>query len=166
MRRIKGASGDLFDHDSDAHHLALEQLAIRLRAIGFVVRKKSAREGTLRVYPTKMLQYPLLNPRFFPDFAVNDDVYEFENLGIDVWSQGDGVDTCTMPCSRETLHRYLEKFDGIFLPYPHPFRGYYSHGNFILGVEFQANKIDFNALDKPLRKLWQFLDDLPGIKSR
>jgi hypothetical protein len=33
VRRIKGASGDLYDHDSDAHHRALEQLAIRLRGV-------------------------------------------------------------------------------------------------------------------------------------
>ena len=171
VRRIKGASGDLYDHDSDAHHLALKLLASRLLAIGFAVRKKPDRETTLRVYPRKMLQYPLLNPRFFPTLTVNDDVNEFEHLDIAVLSRGDGVNTCTMPCARKTLHQYLEKFndsrdDGVFLPYGGIVDDYYLHGDFILGVEFKANTIDFKALDKPLRDLWQFLDDLPASKSR
>jgi hypothetical protein len=62
-RTIKGATGNLYDNQSEACHLALEQLREMLDAIGFKVRKKSPRESTLRVY-IEGCQYPLLNPRF------------------------------------------------------------------------------------------------------
>ena len=63
-RRIKGATGNLYDHSSNAHHWALERLSGLLSEVGFEVRAKPAREKTLRVYPTRVSQYPLLNPRF------------------------------------------------------------------------------------------------------
>ena len=53
-----------YDLDSNAHHRAIERLAGVLRRSGFQVVKKTARERTLRVYPEKFFQYPLLNPYF------------------------------------------------------------------------------------------------------
>ena len=55
IRRIKGASGDLYNPKSKAHRLALNQLADRLREIGFVVECHKD-ETTLRVYPRKRHQ--------------------------------------------------------------------------------------------------------------
>jgi hypothetical protein len=42
----------------------------------------------------------------------------------------------------------------------------YLHGHFILGLAFTADRIDFKALGKALRDLWQFLADRPASKSK
>ncbi len=151
VRRIKGAPDDLYADNSDACHLALRQLEDFLRdIIGFYVRTKPARETTLRVYPTKTSQYPLLNPRF-----CRNDSDDFEFLEITVWSKGD----------RRALHRYLKASSDFlpcddFDPTGKPEKNS-CHGWFILPVRFKAKEIDFKALGKPLGDLLQFLKKAP-----
>ncbi|MDA1017046.1 MAG: hypothetical protein O3A00_21635 [Planctomycetota bacterium] len=54
----------IFERGTESNHQALEALAELLNDIGVSARKKSRNEHTLRVYPKKQNQYPLLNPRF------------------------------------------------------------------------------------------------------
>jgi len=155
IRRIKGASGDLYDPKSKAHRLALNQLAELLREIGFVVECHKD-ETTLRVYPTKRHQYPLLNP----GFECWADGSEF--LGFTVYSQGDESKRGTMPCDRDTLDQHLKTFTsdhGCFNDDLAPVGKYCRHGNFNFLLRFKADKIDFEALYMPLRNLLQFLDE-------
>jgi hypothetical protein len=168
-RRIKNAEGNLYDHDSRAGHWALEKLEGFLRGIGFVVVKKTARERTLRVYPTKIGQYPLLNPsfrstayvyRFWPAVVYSDYGYDTECLSFTVYSRGD----------RRALHAYLKTFAKTrgcafyphkkFNPAGKP-KDLLSHGYFILPLRFKAKEIDFKALDEPLRALLPFLEGAP-----
>lgn len=58
------ADPGIFERGTEANCGALEELAELLRGIGFKVEKKHANESTLRVYPEKFHQYPLLNPFF------------------------------------------------------------------------------------------------------
>ena len=160
IQRIKGASGNLFDPKSKANRLALNQLAGHLREIGFIVECHKD-ETTLRVYPTKRHQYPLLNPRFMPGCGA----IEFDYLEIEVWSKGD----------RRTLHGHLKTFldtrdcrfhvNDDFDPTRKP-ETLLWHGSFVLLLLFKANTINFRWLDERLPDLWQFLNDLPASKSR
>ena len=112
-----------------AMNKSLERLEEFLRSIGFKVVKKTAREKTLRVYPTKIWQYPLLNPRFGRDF-----------LTIHVWSKGD----------RRALDRYLNRNPafhpcGGFDPTRNP-EEYNWHGYFQFPVRFRDKRADFESL--------------------
>src|SRR5207247_10140916 len=64
MRLLEGATDDLYEPGSEACHLALRQLWDVFDHLAFKVVKKGANETTLRVYPSRIHQYPLLNPRF------------------------------------------------------------------------------------------------------
>lgn len=55
---------DVFVPSTDANHHALQELAGILKDAGFAVGKKVRQEATLRVYPKKWHEYPLLNPVF------------------------------------------------------------------------------------------------------
>ena len=87
-----------------------------------------------------------------------------------------------MPCARGTLDGYLDTFNrrgkrdpgGFFAGTGGAFNSLhryvyfylpfnlYRHGYFYLPLHFtKAKEIDFDALDKPLRKLWRFLTRLP-----
>jgi len=90
-RTIKGASGSLYTHDSDASHLALRQLWDLLEELDFKLSRKSDRETTIRAYPSKHKQYPLLNPRFRPTGAWLDEAWDRECLDFTVLSKGDGA---------------------------------------------------------------------------
>jgi hypothetical protein len=171
IRRIKGASGDLYNPKSKAHRLALNQLADRLREIGFVVECHKD-ETTLRVYPTKRHQYPLLSPGFESRAEVLAFDGVLESLVFTVWSRGDKSKSGIMPCARGTLDGYLETFNrrgkrvrgGLyFIATGRDYKNLYRHGKFYLYLGFtRANEIDFEDLDKPLRKLWRFLTRLPA----
>jgi hypothetical protein len=165
-RRIKGAADNLYaSGHSDARHLALQRLEKVLREIGFIVVKKPADEQTLRVYPVKLYQAPLLNPNFWRT-PVIDDPDDHECLGIAVWSKGD----------RRALHKYLTKFDD-FYPNNHdetklksnPAKNLH-HGYFIIPVTFtgkgEASEINFKALRGPLRNLLDFLQGCPVSKAK
>ena len=164
----KGASGDLYDLNSKAQRLALNQLAKFLREIGFVVECHKD-ETTLRVYPTKRHQYPLLKPEFWSRYWVTEERSEY--LMFVVLSRGDESKRGTMPCARGTLQKHLDTFTyspAFFRPSDNT-RGkpYYRHGTFFLPLYFtKAKEIDFKALGKPLRDLWRFLNALPASKSR
>ena len=156
IRRIKGASGNLYDPKSKANRLALDQLADLLREIGFKVECHMD-EATLRVYPTKRWQYPLLNP----EFLEIDDGY----IVIIVYSQGDDSKRGTMPYARGTLQKHLETFTKtptlFFVGDEKSYRNYCQHGFFYLPLHFTKDKeIDFEALRKPLRDLREFLNDI------
>jgi hypothetical protein len=171
IRRIKGASGDLYNPKSKAHRLALNQLAKFLREIGFVVECHK-NETTLRVYPTKRHQYPLLTPEICCDSFST--VEPCEYLQVAVSSQGDGSNRGTMPCARDALDGYLETFNRhgkrdprVFLILTGgDFKNHYRHGCFYFPLHFtKAKEIYFESLDKPLRKLWRFLTRLPTSKA-
>jgi hypothetical protein len=144
-------NGDLFRKGSPACHAALEELRSVLLRVGFSVAKKSPLDSTLRVYSRKYGQYPLLNPRFE---AVAPGRKSLECVWISVLSKGD-----------EELDAYLRAYpssdactfvvDGIT-------QGpYYYHGHFILPITLirtdQTERVDFSALDGPLRGLLEFL---------
>jgi hypothetical protein len=151
---------DLYDHRSMAHHRALEKLECTLREIGFLVVTKIPREMTLRVYPTKIGQYPLLNPRFWE----RDSLCQEGSLRFSVFSQGDKVTRGEMPSHRDGLHRYLKTFHktpGCSFSARGELRGdYYWHGNFILPLPFTAAEIDLPVLNAPLADLLRFLQAL------
>lgn len=155
-RRIKGASGSLYTHNSDASHLALRQLWDLLKELGFKLSKKHARETTLRAYPLKYNQYPLLNPRFSPTAAWLDEAWNRECLDFTVISKGDG----------SILDRQLGEFPSTkecaFIADPFEATNeYYYHGHFLLPIGFagkgSGTEIDLIALKQPLAKVLEFL---------
>ena len=153
VRQIKDAADDLYCYGSDACHLAMERLAGVLRDIGFKVQKKSPRESTLRVYPTKIHRYPLLNPLFVRDNGC---------LKLVVLSKGDG----------DTIDRHLKIFrstlDCTFIPKEVVGSPYYHHGNFVIPLQFigiaGSGEIDFLALSLRLTALFEFLKCVPVEK--
>ena len=160
-RTIRGASGSLYTYNSDASHLALKQLWDVLKELGFKLSRKSVQEATLRVYPLKHGQYPLLNPGFWPTAAWLDETWDKECLSFAVLSKGDGA----------ALDRHLGTFRSMkecaFLADPfEATNGYYYHGYFILPLAFvgkaASREIDFIALKQPLARM---LDFLKGCKS-
>lgn len=155
-RTIKGASDSLYTYNSDASHLALSQLWELLQELGFKLAKTSARETTIRAYPSKHQQYPLLNPRFCPTAAELDEAWDRECLDFTVISKGNGA----------LLDRRLGKFRSMkacaFIVDPfEASNGYYYHGHFIFPLEFvgkaASREIDFTALRQPLARMLDFL---------
>jgi len=153
-RTIKGANGSLYTRNSDASHLPLRQLWSLLQKLGFKLSKKYAQEMTIRAYPLRHGQYPLLNPRFEPTAAWLDEDWDKDCLDFTVLSKGDGG----------MLDRQLSTFrstkDCAFIA--HPFEstyGYYYHGHFLFPVAFTGNpsEIDFVALEQPLVRMLDFL---------
>jgi hypothetical protein len=155
-RTIKGASGSLYTYNSEASHLALNQLWDLLKEIGFKVSKKSAQETTIRAYPIKHKQYPLLNPRFEPTAAWLDADWDRECLDFTVLSKGENA----------IIDRQLGKFrstkDCAFIARPfQTIDGYYYHGHFLLTTAFIGNpsEIDFIGLKHLLTKMLNFLKE-------
>jgi hypothetical protein len=159
-RKIRGADGSLYTSHSDASHLALTQLRNLLIEVGFKVTKKSHKETTLRVYPVKYLQYPLLNPRFEATSAWLDEDWDRECLDFTVVSLRGG----------SSLDRQLGKFHStktcafIVTSYEAT-NGYHYHGHFVFPLGFIGRapnwEIDFGALKEPLMRLFHFLK---GVK--
>ena len=129
MRRLlEGATGDLYEPRSDACHLALRQLWDVFDHLGFKLVKKSATEATLRVYPSRIHQYPLLNPRFEP---------HAEDWGVDF--DGDCLVITTL--SREA--------DPVFSDHVNAFR--HDEGTFVIGGEFASGYYIVGCFVIPVR---------------
>jgi hypothetical protein len=154
-RAIKGASGNLYDYRSDAGHLAIEQLWEQLHAIGFKLPKKPAHESTLRVYPTKYKQPPLLNPRFQPTAVDLDAGLDKESLVFTILSRG----------TDEAFDRPLRTFpstgDCTFIPDDGETGEYRYHGYFVFPLHFLGapgeQEIDFDMMKEPLTHMLDFL---------
>jgi hypothetical protein len=158
-RTIKGAKGSLYTTHSEASHLALRQLWVVLKELGYKLAKKSAHETTLRVYPSTYGDYPLLNPRFRATAADLDEAWDRECLEVTVLSKGDRIG----------LSRYLEKFcptqDGVFLGPEISGTSYTVHGWFVMPLRFVGRgtnvEIDFTKLTDSLQKVLIFLRKAP-----
>ncbi len=158
-REIKGATGSLYTSQSKANHHALSLLSQTLLDVGFIVSRKQARETTLRVYPSRHCEHPLLNPRFYASAAWLDSALDFECLVITALSRP------KLP----RLSRYLDQFpvrrDCRFVPASFQYDdGYFLHGDFVLPVKFSNARgpasIDFPVLTRPLRRIHKFLTGL------
>ena len=154
-RQIEGAAGSIYTYNSDASHLALKQLWGLLQELDFKLVKKANHETTIRAYPVKQKQYPLLNPRFNPTAAWLDAAWDKECLDFTVLSKGDDL-----------LDRKLAHFNStkectyIASPFTSG-DGYYYHGHFLFPLIFSGNpvKINFQVLKEPLVRMLNFLRD-------
>ena len=150
-RIINGANESLYTYNSDASHLALLQLWNLLNDIGFKLIKKHVNETTLRVYPIKHRQYPLLNPRFEPTAAWLDDGWDKECINFTVLSRGNnsGLD--------KKLMKFESKKDCTYIANPFESRdGYNYHGHFLLPLLFKNNEIDFENIKQQLLRMYKF----------
>jgi hypothetical protein len=153
-RLLEGATDDLYEPGSDACHLALRQLWDVFDHLGFKVVKKSANETTLRVYPERMHQYPLLNPRFEA---------HAEDWGTDF----DGDCLVITALAKEpdpVLNEHLKTFnhdEGTFIFDGESAGGYYIVGCFIIPVHFtetvESAAIDFVRLGGALAAILRHL---------
>ncbi len=143
---MSGARHDLFEEGSDANNSALEMLAEALRDIGFRVRKKSPIEHTLRVYPRKYGQYPLLNPRFMADAVHINPAWNKEGVVVSVLSKGQeaSIDTLLSSFRSETCVFSADNAQGQYR--------YRYHGAFFIPLCFEGEKgnevIDLAALSQ------------------
>lgn len=71
MRQLRGSEGDVFEPKSPASIQALEEMRTVLREEGFAVAR-DRHKTTLRVYPIKNGQYPLMNPRLVDELGVKE----------------------------------------------------------------------------------------------
>jgi len=158
-RNIRGASGSLYTHNSEAARVALQGLWRLLKDVGFRVAKLPQHETTIRAYPVKYRQYPLLNPRFSATASWLDKAWDTECLDVAVISQG----------RHETLDQELRRFDAttdcVFLPDDFTTKqGLRYHGYFILPLRFTGagatSDIDFTTLKRPLSRILQFFTAL------
>lgn len=153
-RAIKGANGSLYTRNSEASHLAFKQLWDLLDATGFQCVKKIHKEDTIRAYPVKIPQYPLLNPRFYSSGIWFGDEWDKECLIFTVLSKGDN------PGFDRQFSKFRSSKDCTFIGNPDAWTGYYYHGHFILPLSFKgraSNEIDFAALAPALRRMLKFL---------
>ena len=162
-RTIKGASGSLYTYNSDASHLALRQLWDLLQALGFKLAKKSARETTIRAYPSKHKQYPLLNPRFWPTAAGLEEAWDREccfRLHRDFQGRWRSLRPVPQAHSARRKHVHLLR---IHLKLP---TGITITVISFFQLEFvgkaASREIDFIALKQPLARMRDFLK---GCKS-
>jgi hypothetical protein len=71
MRKLKGYEGDVFEPKSPASIQVLEEMRTALREEGFAAAR-DRHKTTLRVYPIKNGQYPLMNPRLVDELGVKE----------------------------------------------------------------------------------------------
>lgn len=108
---------ELFTRGSTIQLRALSNLRDALRRVGFYVEAPRATEDTLRVYPVRRHQLPLLNPRFAPG----------AKLEIAVLSKGvPGLDTRLLGFQPTAVCRFVHK--------PDESDGYRRHGHFEIAV--------------------------------
>ena len=155
---MKGATGDLYEPGSDACHLALRQLWDVVDHVGFKVVKKSATETTLRMYPARIHQYPLLNPRF-ESHAEDGADFQGECLVITALSkEADLVLNEHLKAFHHDEGRFI--FDGGFVS------GYYVVGCFVIPVHFSeaghSLAIDFVRLGGVLAAILRHLRQSPA----
>ena len=155
-RTIAGATDSLYTRGSEANHLVLTQLAGVLRKVGFAVTTKRRRETTLRVYPRRHREYPLLNPRFVATATWWDPALDIDSLVFTVFSRSKSstLDTqlAQFPSTRDCQF-VADSFQHV--------SGYRCHGYFILPVRFsgrgQTSHVDFTKLASSLGKIHAFL---------
>jgi hypothetical protein len=142
-RVLRGASGDLFDEASESYHRGLEQLANELKRLGFKVEKKRDHERTLRVYPVKIREHPLLNPRFRP--LENDE----GSLEITVLSG--------TPAPKVELAKFVSTPECWYDPIGTWHKPYHILGRFVLPLTFsgppESCDIEFQRLASPLQAI-------------
>lgn len=167
-RRIKDREGPLYGELSQAALAALDELRATLLDVGFVVNRRRAREGTLRVYPVRHQTYPLLNPGFYTDDvdpsdvgddeeSEEDDGFPEEGVAIRVLSKGDHADTSNrlknFVSSEKIYFRSIEALVGE----------YWDHGAFFVPLTFSgpldSSTIEFAVLNEPLTDLLKALRD-------
>ena len=144
---------DLYDTNAEVYAWALDQLRELLIDIGFKVHKRAARERTLRVYPIKSSQYPLLNPAF--RLVDDDDEGEpLELLEIVVLVKG--------PSAAIEERLLMIQPDARCRFYPDNTReGEYVYlGSLLLPLSFDTDdtrSLDFEALRAPLQRVYHAL---------
>ena len=157
-RRLQGVEGRLYDRQSVAWSWALGHLRDVLLNVGFVVEKRREREKTLRVYPIRRGEYPLLNPVFYSHEharSVKASDSPEEVLAIAVLSRG----------NRPDIDRQLSQIGadhGARLSAVGEQRGrYWRHGFIWVPLRFSgptsASKIEFAAMAEPLGVIYRAL---------
>lgn len=156
-RMIAGASGSLYTGGSDAMHLALHQLWDVMHDLGFKLTRKIGREHTIRAYPVKHLQYPLLNPRFIPTAIAFGEYLDRELLKIDVYSKG-----AAQPLDRK-LDRFVSDVNCEYVSLTvndTADDGFNFHGMFLMPLLFKGKgktmEIDFSSLRPQLKRVLDF----------
>jgi len=158
-RSLAGASGSLYTDGSPASHLALNELGVVLRDIGYRVMR-NPRERTLRAYPLALGRYPLLNPRFRCTASWLDKSLDFECIEITVFSRGRGPNRSV----RGHLSRFPSQRACTFVPWSLQSSdpdSYSCAGHFVLRVRFTRGRdgysIDWATVRAPLAALLSFL---------
>lgn len=153
--QFNGTVDDLFNKHSEANHLAIIQLRKVFLEAGFKVVKKIRRESTLRVYPKKFYDGPLLNPRF--SRRVNDSEQKEDILKIDMFYN------TSLPHAHFQSFKSTPKCEFVKVVSPDdssPLIGYFTIP--IRLISHLSNfEIDFDSLRFPLRKIHHFLVDEP-----
>jgi hypothetical protein len=133
----------------------LDDLSEVLREVGFSVRKRPARELTLRVYPNGFGSYPLLNPRLESSGQAFGLPNVHECFVFTVVSRGpsESLDTA--------LASFVSSAQCSFVPTHGRHSGYTYHGFFVLPVRRQAQpagqEVELASLKVPLKQLREFL---------
>ena len=163
-RTISGTSGSLYTEGSEAMHFALLQLWRVMYDLGFNLTKKIAREHTIRAYPVKYLQYPLLNPRFIPTAIGLGEKFDREYLEVVVYSKGPAQQldkalrmfVSDMQCEYVSMINNAANEDDV--------DGYNCHGFFLMPLYFKgkgkSTAIDFPSLRPQLKRVLDFCKNL------
>lgn len=144
---------DLYDTNAEVYAWALDQLRELLIDIGFKVHKRAAREKTLRVYPIKSLQYPLLNPGFRL-MDEEDDREPLELLEMVVLAKG------LTAAIEERLLMIQPDARCRFFPDNTKEGEYVYLGSVLLPLTFHSDdtrSLDFEALRAPLQRVYHAL---------
>ena len=167
-RTIAGVSGSLYTPGSEAMHFALLQLWDVMHDLGFKLTKKIAREHTIRAYPVKHLQYPLLNPRFTPTAIGLGEQYDREYLEINVYSKGAAqpLDERIQKFESDARCEYVQFFidDAMNNDGENITDGFNYHGVFLIPLYFKGKgkniDIDFSALRPQLKRVLDFCNNM------
>lgn len=156
MKGMTKTQSPVFDPDDEACHVALQQLRDVLDHLGFTVRKKTASEATLRVYPRGYGRYPLLNPRFHSHATYQGKRRRGGFLVLSVLSTGDDRldhELRDFPSSTDCEFVAGGATDAVYL----------HHGDFVVPLKYSGkhgDEIDFRALGESLLKVRQHLREV------
>jgi hypothetical protein len=153
-----GIEEGLYIDKSPSSEIALEELAVLMRQLGYVVPRKRVGESTLRVYPIRYHQYPLLNPRFVDDasnFLGLAGLLDADSLVISVLSK------ISDPDFAGELASFSSTASCAFIDEGSGDAGeYYLYGHFVLPTTFIAadkGKVDLSAFHAPLSNVLDHL---------